>query len=141
MSTNARDEFDVSPKVLLWARTNAGLALEEATQKSSVTEEDLSAWEQRSQQPSFADLKKLSDAYKTPLAVFFLSEPPTSDAQPKDYRTFDSKAHKDLSFKTVLMLRKARLAQEIATNLYTSLGVDYKFKLKKYDLNADPIKL
>src|ERR1700733_3618115 len=102
MSTRTA-EFDVNSEVLKWARINAGLKeLQEAEKRTKISAEDLSSWENGSAKPSFADLKKIAESYKTPLAVFFLSEPPTSDAKPKDFRTIGSKDHKEISFKTTL---------------------------------------
>ena len=70
-----------------------------------------------------------------------MSEPPTSDSLPKDYRTLGSKDHKELSFKARLMLRKARFVQDIAYDLLLSSGADTKFKLQKYEIDIDPVKL
>jgi len=135
-----------APAVIAWARTNAGLDVDETVEKFGTSSRHIEkslllAWESGAVSPSFSDVKRLSEIFKTPLAVFFLSEPPSTDQKPQDYRTLGSKDHKGLSFKTNLMLRKARLAQDHALALAQSMDVDIKFKLRRYALSDNPTAL
>lgn len=66
----------VKPALLAWARERSGLGLEEAATKMKIDSAVLRAWEHGAEQPSIAQLRRLGEIYKRPLAIFFLQEPP-----------------------------------------------------------------
>lgn len=66
----------IKPALLTWARERAGLPLADAAAKVDIELERLQQWEQGTDRPSIAQLRKIGEVYKRPLAVFFLSEPP-----------------------------------------------------------------
>src|SRR5262249_12013340 len=70
----ARAEANPTPTVLIWARESAGLPVELAAKKAAIGSERLAAWERGEQRPTFAQLRKLSEVYKRPLAIFYLNE-------------------------------------------------------------------
>ena len=77
----------ITPEVLKWAREKRiRLKIEYAAKKLKVEPERLEAWENGTEQPTFAQLKKIAKLYKTHISIFYLPEPPT-DFQPlTDYR-------------------------------------------------------
>ena len=77
----------ITPEVLKWAREKRiRLEIDYAAKKLKIEPEDLEAWENGTEQPTFAQLKKIAKLYKTHISIFYLSEPPT-DFQPlTDYR-------------------------------------------------------
>ena len=77
----------ITPEVLKWARKRRiRLEIDHAAEKLKVEPERLEAWENGTEQPTFAQLKKIAKLYKTHVSIFYLSEPPT-DFQPlTDYR-------------------------------------------------------
>lgn len=77
----------VKPELLAWARASAGLSLEDAAKAAGVTPSRLADWETNpDSHPTLGQLRNLGRAYKRPIAVFFLPEPPM-DFQPlRDYR-------------------------------------------------------
>ena len=77
----------ITPEVLKWARERRiRLEIDHAGEKLKVEPERLEAWENGTEQPTFAQLKKIAKLYKTHISIFYLSEPPT-DFQPlTDYR-------------------------------------------------------
>src|SRR5262245_58127025 len=81
-STPAR----VHPSLLIWGRTTAGLTVEVAAKKAQITTETLENWEKGRTVPSVAQLRKLGEVYKRPLAVFFLPEPPKGFDPQKEFR-------------------------------------------------------
>src|SRR5271165_3374648 len=83
-----RTEANPTPSVLVWARESAGLSVELAAKKAGVNADRLSAWESGHQRPSFAQLRKLATAYKRPLAIFYLAEPPLRFHPMHDFRRF-----------------------------------------------------
>ncbi|HZR30651.1 MAG TPA: XRE family transcriptional regulator [Terriglobales bacterium] len=85
----ARAQANPNVSVLVWARESAGLSLEAAAKKAGVSKERLEAWEseqEESQKPTFAQLRTLAVAYKRPLAVFYLPEPPKRFEAMHDFR-------------------------------------------------------
>lgn len=90
----------VNPALLQWARTTAGLSLEDAVLRAKITplrqhkgeptttaEDRLAAWEEGRETPTLAQLENLAKAYHRPLVTFFLPEPPAQVAPLTDYRT------------------------------------------------------
>jgi transcriptional regulator with XRE-family HTH domain len=72
--------------LLAWARTSAGLSIEEAARKVGANAEKLSSWEDGESRPTIGQLRKLAHIYKRPIAVFYLPVPPEDPMPPKDYR-------------------------------------------------------
>ena len=77
----------ITPEVLKWAREEyIELEIDYAAKKLKIEPERLEAWENGTEQPTFAQLKNIAKLYKTHISIFYLSEPPT-DFQPlTDYR-------------------------------------------------------
>ena len=77
----------ITPEVLKWAREKRiKLEIDYAAKKLGIDSERLEAWERGTEQPTFAQLKKIAKLYKTHISIFYLSEPPI-DFQPlTDYR-------------------------------------------------------
>lgn len=82
--------IDVAPSLLSWARKSAGLDEETAARRVGVSSDALRRWEAgEGPSPTLAQLRKAGKAYKRPLAVFLLPEPPNEvgfDAL-RDFRT------------------------------------------------------
>ena len=77
----------ITPEVLKWAREKRiKLEVNYAAKKLKIDMEHLEAWENGTEQPTFAQLKKIAKLYRTHISIFYLPEPPT-DFQPlTDYR-------------------------------------------------------
>ncbi len=77
----------ITPEVLKWARERRiRLEIDYAAKRLKIEPEDLDAWENGTEQPTFAQLKKIAKLYKTHISIFYLPKPPT-DFQPlTDYR-------------------------------------------------------
>ena len=93
----------ITPEVLKWAREKRfQLEIGYAAKKLNVKPEQLAAWEAGTDQPTFAQLKKIAKLYKTHLSIFYLSEPPASFEPLADHRklpdplTTDEKQLKEL---------------------------------------------
>ena len=79
----------ITPEVLKWARERRiRLPIEYAAEKLKVESEQLEAWEDGAEKPTFAQLKKIAKIYKTHLSIFYLPEPPASFGYPIDHRRF-----------------------------------------------------
>ncbi|RFC72316.1 XRE family transcriptional regulator [Streptomyces sp. AcE210] len=76
----------VEPAVMRWARESVGLSPLAAARKFGVSEGRVTDWESGTARPTIAQLRKAAEAYKRPLAVFFLAEPPTTFDTLRDFR-------------------------------------------------------
>ena len=86
----------ITPEVLKWARERRiRLEIDYAAKKLKIDPERLEAWENGTEQPTFAQLKKIAKLYKTHISIFYLPVPPT-DFQPlTDYRVLPERIEAD----------------------------------------------
>lgn len=114
----------VKPKLLVWARESAGLSLAQASERTKFEVEILKSWESEHADatPSIAQLRKLGDAYKRPIAVFFLSEPPHGFAAHREFRRLAGILPGKESPELLLALRWAVFRREAAVELYRLIG-------------------
>lgn len=114
----------VKPKLLVWARESAGLSLAQAAERTKFEVETLTAWESEDsdETPSIAQLRKLGEAYKRPIAVFFLSEPPQGFAPQREFRRLAGVLPGKESPELLLALRWAVFRREAAMELYRLIG-------------------
>ncbi len=111
----------VSPKILAWARETASLSLAEAAKKASISLGTLEAAELGAGRVSTTQLEKLANAYKRPLAAFYLPEPPESPIALPDFRRLPGGAGRNLSPSLALELRRARQRREETLKLANEL--------------------
>ena len=79
----------ITPEVLKWARERRlRLSIEYAAKKLNIKPDRLEAWEAGTDQPTFAQLKRIAKLYKTHASIFYLPEPPASIEYPADHRRF-----------------------------------------------------
>jgi Zn-dependent peptidase ImmA (M78 family)/DNA-binding XRE family transcriptional regulator len=112
----------VKPALLVWARERAGLPLEDAAAKLDVEADQLQRWEQGTDRPSIAQLRKIGEVYKRPLAVFFLSEPPEGFDPQNEFRRLAGVTPQTESPELRLALRLALFRREAARELYQQLA-------------------
>lgn len=112
----------VKPKLLVWARESAGLSLAQAVERTKFGLETLKEWEEGSDAPSIAQLRKLGEAYKRPLAVFFLAEPPQGFAPQREFRRLAGVLPGKESPELLLALRWAVFRREAAMELHRVVG-------------------
>jgi Zn-dependent peptidase ImmA (M78 family) len=113
----ARVEANPTPTVLTWARDSAGLPIELAAKKAAVTSERLAAWESGQQRPTFAQLRRLAEVYKRPLAIFYLKGPPRGFQPMHDFRRAADRAVAPNSPELTMEIRKAHDRREWALEL------------------------
>lgn len=110
----------VKPPLLVWARESAGLSLAQAAERTKFDLERLEAWESEDDEaaPSIAQLRKLGEAYKRPIAVFFLAEPPQGFAPQREFRRLAGVQPGRESPELRLALRWAVFRREAAMELH-----------------------
>src|SRR6476646_95976 len=97
----------VKPALLAWARERSGLRLEEASAKAKIDLALLHAWENGTERPSIAQVRRLGEIYKRPLAVFFLQEPPRDFDAQREFRRLPGVTPQNESPEMRLALRVA----------------------------------
>ena len=113
-----RVEANVSFELLAWARNSSGLDIESAAKKVAVKKERLQSWEKGKARPSVKQLRKLARAYKRPLALFYLPEPPLDFQPMRDFRRLPGEVAGVQSPQLRYEVRRAANRREIALELY-----------------------
>jgi len=114
--------IEVSSSLLRWARESAGLSIDKAAKRTGIKPDRLAAWETRNARPTPRQIERLAEAYKRPVAVFFLPQPPTEAPLPLDFRVLPSGRRSTLSEATLLALRRARRLKQVYAELKHHLG-------------------
>lgn len=114
----------VKPKLLVWARESAGLSLEQASERTKFGVEVVKAWESEEDEaaPSIAQLRKLGEAYRRPIAVFFLADPPQGFAAHREFRRLAGILPGSESPELLATLRWAVFRREAAMELHRLVG-------------------
>jgi Zn-dependent peptidase ImmA (M78 family)/DNA-binding XRE family transcriptional regulator len=128
----------VKGSLLLWARKSAGLKRSEASQKINVSEESIAKWEADEDKPSISQLRKLSEVYKRPLAVFYLAEPPMDFQAMRDFRRRDDDQQLRLSPKLLYEIRQSEERREAALELLDSIDERVKPFSGSASISQDP---
>ncbi len=113
-----RVEALVNRALLSWARDSAGYTIEQAAKKAQVKPERLTSWEQGDARPSIPQLRKLANAYKRPLAVFYLPAPPWEFSPMRDFRRLPGEVAGQQSPELRRMIRQAHLRRDVGLDLY-----------------------
>lgn len=117
----SRVDAIIKHDLLIWARENIGLDIEDAAKKIGVKPERLRQWENGEKKPTVKQLRKVSQVYKRPLAVFYLPEVPKSFSPMKDFRTLPEVAVKpyspNLRIEIELAIKRRSLALEMAKEI------------------------
>jgi len=112
----------VNPLLIVWARKMSRLDIDTAAKRAGTTAERLKDWESGSQIPTLAQLRKLADAYKRSIGVFFLKEIPREGTSlPIDYRRFELSMQQFMSPKLAVSIREAHGKREEALDIFKEL--------------------
>jgi Zn-dependent peptidase ImmA (M78 family) len=117
----SRIEAIINPELLVWARDSASLSVEVAAKKAHVRPDLLAEWESGAARPTVNQLRLLAEAYKRPLAVFYLPKPPKSFDALRDFRGTSATTVKE-SPALAYEIRRAYERREIALDLLDELG-------------------
>jgi Zn-dependent peptidase ImmA (M78 family)/transcriptional regulator with XRE-family HTH domain len=102
-----REKIPVNPTLVEWARTRAGFTIQEAAEKFTRIE----AWEAGEDFPTYAQLERLADEFKVPIAVFFFPEPPRLPPIRESFRTLPDAEFSQIPRRVGFLLRKAKALQ------------------------------
>lgn len=120
MSTDEK----INPAVLEWARTSAGLSLDEAARRLGLAsgprgtgEEKLAEIEAGEREPTAAQISKMASVYHRPLIAFYMEEPPRPAPRVEDFRTMTEAAHHDDTARLEALVRDVRVRQSILKDI------------------------
>jgi Zn-dependent peptidase ImmA (M78 family)/transcriptional regulator with XRE-family HTH domain len=134
-------EAVVEPAILTWARSTAGLSIEEAAHSLQTRPERVAEWEGGERHPSMAQLRKMATTYKRQLSDFFLPEPPKEEPIPHDFRRLPGEVAYRYSRALRYQLRLARQRRELAFDLVAELEAELPtLPTVRLDLAADTEK-
>lgn len=102
-----------TPSVMKWARESMHLAPEAVSKKLKVELADVLSWESGEQAPPVTKLRELATLYKRPVAVFFLSSPPSDFQTIRDYRHSSGLTGFEVTPKLAYEIRCAHERREI----------------------------
>lgn len=116
----------VNADMLRWARDSAGFDLDIAAKKIGVSSDKLFLWEEGDSRPTVKQLFKLSNVYKRPANVFYLSEVPRKPTLEyrSDYRRLPGVAENKQSPSLTFALRRAEYRRRVAIELYEELDLE-----------------
>jgi len=112
----------VKPALLKWARESARITFEKHAELLPFEPERIRAWEAGDGQPTVAQLRKLGRAYKRPIAVFFLPEPPVGFDARREFRRLAGTRPGSESPALMLAIRQAAYHRAAAIELAELTG-------------------
>jgi Zn-dependent peptidase ImmA (M78 family) len=129
----------VNPKLLEWARREAGYSIDEIASRLDVDPEEYSSWEETGIDIPWGKLKEISKHYKRQIAVFFLPESPPDTKKPSDFRN-RSLAGSQLSKKTLLVIRRAQKYLNISSLLFDHEYWDRRYRWMREVTSPDELR-
>lgn len=129
-----RTKAMVEKELLVWARKTASLTVEAASAAAHIPAEKIVAWERGDGGPSIPELKKLANAYRRPLSVFFLPEPPQDFQALRDFRRLADAGQQVYSRELAFEVRAAQERRAVAAELAEALGDE----VATWDIDASP---
>ncbi len=129
----------VNPPLLVWAREEAGYAVEAVADWLKVPTDLLRAWENGTEKPSVAKAQSLAKFYHRPFGVFYLPQKPNTPSLAAEYRRLPGVKPGLESPELRLALRLLSWRRDAALELSETLGIrldDFAASLKLTDAPA-----
>nr|MBQ6241009.1 ImmA/IrrE family metallo-endopeptidase [Lachnospiraceae bacterium] len=108
----------VNGEIIRWAREFYNMSPDEAAQAIDVDISRYLNWENGTEHPTYAKLKKISDVFRKPSAVFFFPEPPQLPSIKGDLRTLPDEIVNSFSKNVIIQFEKAKVYQLSLEELY-----------------------
>ncbi len=108
----------VNGNIIRWAREFYNMSPDDAAQAIGVDVSRYSNWESGIEHPTYAKLKKISDVFRKPSAIFFFPDPPVIPPIKGDLRTLPDAVIDGLSKNVMMQLEKAKAYQLNLIELY-----------------------
>ncbi len=114
----------VKAELLEWGRVSAGFTVEDAAKKAAVDPARVAAWEDPAgdDRPTMNQLRTLAKAFRQPLSVFYLSQPPRGMPVMHDFRRLPGEVAQVYSPVLRLEIMSAYRRRTVALSLLEELG-------------------
>jgi Zn-dependent peptidase ImmA (M78 family)/DNA-binding XRE family transcriptional regulator len=114
----------VEPKILKWARSTAGLSVDEAAKALQTKTDKVIAWESGEMPPSMPQLRKMASVYRRLLSDFYLPSAPAATPIPHDFRRLPGQVASVYSRDLRFEMRAASERRRLALDLYEELDTE-----------------
>jgi Zn-dependent peptidase ImmA (M78 family) len=121
MATGA--EAYVTPKMLAWAREQAGYSIADVAAWLKRPLGDLASWESGDAHPSLAQARKLADHYHRPFSDFYLDAVPR-EALPADFRRHETARNPRIEARLRREIHRLEAFHDAAVELSETTGKD-----------------
>ena len=103
-----QEAIPVTPSVITWARTRAGVSLDDAKKKFKK----IDSWEAEDGNfPSYPQVEQMAAVFKVPIAVFFFPSPPDLPSISETFRTLPQSEFNQIPSRMRYLLRRAKAYQ------------------------------
>lgn len=109
----------VNGEILRWAREFYNMNAENAAKAIGVDVERYCNWEAGTDHPTYAKLRKISEVFRKPSAVFFFPTPPQLPPIKGDLRTLPDDVINRFSKNVIIQFEKAKVYQMSLKELYS----------------------
>lgn len=109
----------VNGEILRWAREFYNMNAEDAAKAIGVDVERYCNWEAGTDHPTYAKLRKISEVFRKPSAVFFFPTPPQLPPIKGDLRTLPDDVVNRFSKNVIIQFEKANVYQMSLKELYS----------------------
>lgn len=123
-----RQEEQINPEILVWARESAGLNLEDAAKrlalgdsKKESGERKLLDLERGLRRPTRTQLGKIAKTYRRPLLTFYMSTPPQKAPRGEDFRSTRAEVSERDNGLLDALVRDIKARQEMLKGLLEDL--------------------
>lgn len=128
----------VNGSIIQWARERYNMSTVEAAHAIGIDLQRYEKWERNEEFPTYAMLKKISNVFQKPSALFFFPEPPTLPEINGELRTLPDSVTSSFSKQIVQQFEKAQAYQIYLQEIY---GSRYCLLSEKDEFPTDIISL
>ena len=130
--------LDVNGEIIRWAREYYNMQPDEAATAIGVDLQRYTNWESGQEFPTYAKLKKISEVFRKPSAIFFFPEPPTLPPIKGDLRTLPNDVINRFSKNIIVQFERAKAYQMSVKELYPERK---SILIKRHTFPSDMIAL
>ena len=123
-----RQEEQINPEILVWARESAGLNVEDAAKrlalgdsKTESSEQKLLELERGVRLPTRTQLTRIAKTYRRPLLAFYMTMPPKKAPRGEDFRSTGAEVSDRENALLDALLRDIKARQEMVKGLLEDL--------------------
>ena len=128
----------INPRLLEWAREEAGYTIEEAARKAKIAPAKLKEWESKSPGPTLRQAENLAKLYHRSYSVFSMSELPKTAPLASEYRRLPNVTPGKESPELRVALRQMIYRRTVALDLLEEMGGEPEPFSLALHLQSDP---